>query len=154
MNDNLADWLVSQTNVVGECWMWTGARNDHSDYGRITLRQEKVYVHRLSYELFVGPIPEGLTIDHICRNTGCLNPAHLRAVTQRDNTVKYGKTGACAVNSRRTYCKNGHPFDSNNTRVRHNGHRQCKTCNRHHDRERYRRRKNAGLLGPSSAPRV
>ena len=144
ISNNLADWLLLQTDPEGECWMWTGSKNDHMGYGRVTIRQEQFYVHRLSYELFVGPIPEGLVIDHICRKPSCLNPDHLRAVTQRDNAVTFGESGACALNSRKTHCKHGHPFDSSNTYVRQSGHRTCRICKRRFGRESARRRKSAG----------
>ena len=60
------------------CWIWTGG--GANGYGRLNLgaRGKKVYAHRWAYEHYVGPIPDGLLVDHICRNTACVNPAHLR----------------------------------------------------------------------------
>jgi len=78
----------------GECWKWSGARMP-CGYGRFQVdtvkaggrkRPSGVLAHRYAYELFVGPIPAGLTIDHLCRNTSCVNPEHLEPVTLSENT--------------------------------------------------------------------
>jgi hypothetical protein len=75
------------------CWNWTGARTPKG-YGQIRLATgQTAYTHRESYETFVGPIPEGLHIDHLCRNRGCFNPAHLEPVTPKVN-ARRGLTGA------------------------------------------------------------
>ena len=79
--------LRFQTKVVevaSGCWLWTGATNNNG-YGQIRVDGQARYVHRLAYETFVGPIPEGFQIDHVCRNRRCVHPAHLEAVTQREN---------------------------------------------------------------------
>ena len=69
-----------------DCWIWTGpTRGKKSPYGRFQVDGEKVAAHRFSYELHVGPIPEGLYLDHTCHNPPCVNPAHLRPVTSKQN---------------------------------------------------------------------
>jgi hypothetical protein len=76
-------------------------------------------------ELFVGPIPEGLVIDHLCRNRGCINPTHMEPVTNAENVLR--GEGPTAVNARKTHCKRGHPFDDVNTYVYAKG-RACRMC--------------------------
>jgi len=68
----------------GECWLWTGATT--AGYGYTTLNGKQVGVHRVAYEKFIGPIPDGYSIDHICHVRNCLYPAHLRAVTNKQNS--------------------------------------------------------------------
>lgn len=69
------------------CWLWTGAVCS-SGYGTIDIGQTTRLAHRVSYELHRGPIPDGLTTDHLCRVRACVNPAHMEAVTVRENTVR------------------------------------------------------------------
>lgn len=69
------------------CWQWNGADNGHG-YGCIDLGGRITYTHRLAYEAFFGPIPEGYDIDHLCRNRRCCNPFHLEAVTRRENLMR------------------------------------------------------------------
>ncbi len=90
--------------------------------------------HRFAYELLVGPIPDGLVIDHLCRVRHCVNPAHMEPVTRWENTLRGGSFSAVAA--RQTHCVNGHPFDEENTHVDRRGFRRCRACNR----ERLRRR--------------
>jgi len=109
------------------CWLWMGGKTSH-EYGKFKLDGRNVRAHRASYELFVGPIPEGLTIDHTCNVRLCVNPEHLEAVTGAENTMR--SSGPTALNARKTECVNGHPFDEANTYVLPNGGRACRTCQR------------------------
>lgn len=126
-------WMTDQerlelyVDVQGpnDCWLWCGSRSVEG-YGRIMVRRKTWAAHRWIYELRVGPIPEGLVLDHLCRNTSCVNPAHLEPVTNVSNILR--GVGAAAVNSRRDTCVHGHPFDERNTYIRTNGHRACRTC--------------------------
>lgn len=114
--------------VVGTengCWLWT--RSTTKGYGKIRLNGAQILVHRLAYESAVGPIPDGLTIDHLCRVRGCVNPAHLEAITRGENTLR-GET-ISARNAVKTHCVNGHEFTAENTRVA-DGHRACRACQR------------------------
>ena len=118
------------------CWNWT-ASTTPTGYGKIGIRGDDKrwrikYAHRISYEFNVGPIPEGLTIDHLCRRRHCVNPAHLEPVTMAENI--YRGEGVAARNMAKTHCLHGHPFDEENTAVRHRpgrpDSRVCKTCAR------------------------
>lgn len=83
------------------------ARPNGNGYYRLRTRTGK-YAHRAAYEAAYGPIPKGLVIDHLCRNTECCNPEHLEAVTQRVNALR--GTSRPAVNARKETCPKGHPF--------------------------------------------
>jgi hypothetical protein len=97
----------------------------------------KRYAHRWSYEHFVGPIPEGLHIDHLCRVRRCVNPDHLEPVTPKENYLR--GEGPTARNSTKTHCKYGHKFDKSNTSV-YGGRRHCNECGRRRQRK-YRQSK-------------
>lgn len=104
----------------GGCWLWTGFRYANG-YGLFALDGRKVYAHRAAYELTVGPIPDGLHIDHLCRVRACIRPDHLEAVPQAENNNR-----ACAI---RTHCRHGHLLDGRKQRGGKTA-RYCKTCNR------------------------
>lgn len=122
--------LLSRT-VIDDgfgCWEFTGTTS--GGYGMIGRPNNggMALAHRISYELFVGEIPEGLTIDHLCRNRRCINPWHLEAVTGKVNVLR--GDGPTAKNVRKTHCPKGHPYSAENTRIGKNGGRFCRTCHR------------------------
>ena len=123
---------------LGPCWRWVGSKGgSKSRYIRFTLggRYGKaVLAHRFSYGLANGPIPDGLTIDHLCRNTQCVNPDHLEAVTMGVNVLR-GNT-ITAENAAKTHCNRGHEFTEENTRIEGKGLRRCRTCRRESQRLR------------------
>src|SRR5690606_27636904 len=88
--------------------------------------------HVASYELHVGPVPDGLVLDHLCRNRACINPSHMEPVPNRVNVLR--GEGPTAVNARKTHCVNGHEFSAENTHIRPTGWRECKTCKRRQNR--------------------
>jgi hypothetical protein len=82
--------------------------------------------HRVSYERYVGPIPEGAHLDHLCRNRACVNPEHLEPVSVQTNILR--GVSPSAVNAAKTECLRGHPFDDENTYVCPAGKRRCRAC--------------------------
>jgi hypothetical protein len=110
------------------CWVWLASRNPWG-YGHFAHRRVIRSAHRCAYEIAVGPIPDGLTIDHLCRNPACVNPAHLEPVTMTEN-LRRGMSPS-AIHARQTHCIHGHPFDASNTYVTGTSKRRtCRTCNR------------------------
>lgn len=105
------------------CWLWTGS-DTGPGYGQFWLNGKGVSAHRFAYELFVGKIPKGLVIDHLCRVGCCVNPVHLEPVTQAEN-VKRGLSGQ--HNRQKTHCPQGHEYSKDNTRI-YNGKRHCRVC--------------------------
>jgi len=108
-------------------------------YNAFAYEGRTIRAHRYSYELFVGPIPDGLVIDHMCRNRACVNPDHLRVVDRRTNTIE-NSTSRPALNAMKTHCANGHPYDDTNT-VLIAGKRRCRQCTSSKNHQQYLKRK-------------
>lgn len=122
--------------MVGDgCWLWFAARTP-AGYGVMRVGGVPSYAHRLAYEWFVGPIPKGLHIDHLCRVRNCVRPDHLEAVTAAENRAR-GLLGD--LGSPITHCKWGHPFSEDNTRIGGDGYRYCRACGTRRSAERRQR---------------
>lgn len=123
------------------CWEWTGAKN--GGYSIFYMNNRTVYGHRTIWAWLYGPIDPSLEIDHLCDNRPCVNPAHLRLATPRENTLR-GAT-VSAANAYRTHCPKGHAYVEH-VRVRPGGGRECRLCRRQQSYEAYLRRRNAARV--------
>lgn len=115
------------------CWLFTGSLN-HQGYGVLSPDLRPRIAHRFTYEVLVGSIPQGLTLDHLCRNRACVNPAHMEPVTMRENTLR--GNGRSAVNARKTHCPRSHPLSGDNLYLSAEGERHCRQCRRDWGKER------------------
>ncbi len=117
--------LWTRVEKTETCWLWTGHKV--SGYAMLSVSGKSTYAHRFAYELLVGPIPEGLQLDHLCRVRHCVNPAHLEPVTPRENVAR----GVSPAAVRKIVCKRGHPLtEGPNLYLSPTGVRVCRTCRR------------------------
>lgn len=123
-----------EVNRLG-CWVWTGPLV--SGYGRVKHEGRQQSVHRIVFEAARGPIPHGLTLDHLCCNRACANPAHLEPTTVRENILR-GR-GLAAQNHRKTHCKHGHLLGGQNLTLDRRGARVCRECRRRRKKASYAR---------------
>lgn len=116
-------WAKARLNPVTGCWEWTAYLNKKG-YGSFGPFRGVKLAHRVSYEALVGPIPEPLVIDHLCRVRNCVNPAHMEPVTSRENSRR---GDSWARERGKTHCPAGHAYDDVNT-YKQRGERVCKLC--------------------------
>lgn len=142
MRQAFEDRFMDKVDATGDgCWEWTAAKED-AGYGIFSIARSRTRrAHRVSYELHVGPIPDGLVIDHLCRNKGCVRPEHLEAVTGAEN-VRRGLGGILRVP--KSHCRHGHEYTEANKRMVNAGgypSYTCRTCESlRNDRRREARR--------------
>lgn len=124
----LARRKFDQKYTVAEsgCWIWTGALDRRDGYGRFYDGVSNVAAYAFAYEFENGPVPSGMVLDHLCRERRCVNPTHLRIVTNAENVL--AGTGVTARNAVATHCKKGHELSGSNLYVRPDGYRTCRTC--------------------------
>lgn len=125
-----------------ECWPWT-AYLGKDGYGMLRHNGRQQNAHRVAYELLIGPIPDGLQLDHLCRVRHCVNPAHLEPVTREENIrrgILHERRGA--HERAKTHCRQGHEFTPESIVNRSRGGRDCKVCHRLREE---RKRRAAGI---------
>lgn len=130
-----AEKVILPTEPNG-CWGWRGSVQQPNKlhpkrnlpYALFRSGGRMAVAHRWAYTKFIGPIPDGLVIDHLCQNPTCTNPGHLEAVTMLENLIR--GNGFAARNRRKTHCKHGHPFSPENTKIepKNKNGRRCLTC--------------------------
>lgn len=129
--------VEKRSGPVDFCWVWK-AHVSKDGYGKVEAHGRQMIAHRVAYELLVDAIPAGLTLDHLCRNRACVNPAHLEPVTLVENVMR--GDGCCVRNARKTHCPQGHELSGENLFVKNNGvSRACRECQRKAAREWARR---------------
>ena len=133
----------AKVDKTDNCWLWTGAIS--GGYGLMKAGADKRGAHVVSYELHHGPVPAGLTVDHLCHNGSgceagvdclhrrCVNPDHLEAIPGGENALR--GEGVGAKHSRKTHCPQGHPYEGENLRIKTGKHRQrvCRQCARDYE---------------------
>ena len=137
LDERLVARFWKNVRVTDGCWEWLLSLNDHG-YGQIRINRQPFRAHRLSWQIHHGPVPEGMCLDHLCRNRACVNPAHLEPVSVRENNLR--GVGACASNAKKTSCRFGHLYTPENTYRRPGfNFRECITCMRGRESDRPKR---------------
>lgn len=124
-----AEIVAHYTELDGDCWLYRGTLRD--GYGRITRDGVAHQAHRLIYEFLVGPIPDGLQLDHLCRRRACCNPDHVEPVTQQENIARGARRPGCELHI--TTCVRGHELTPDNVAYWDKSRptkRWCKACSR------------------------
>jgi hypothetical protein len=112
-------------DTITGCWVWVKGKR-WQGYGGFQFKRKRLYAHIVSYNIFKGEIPAEYTVDHLCRNHACINPAHLEAVTQTVNKLR--GIGFAALKARQVDCIHGHSLSGENLYITPNGHRSCRKC--------------------------
>lgn len=138
LTESLRNRFWAKVHKTETCWLWMASVTPDG-YGKVWSKEigAQVYAHRISYELHVGPIPDGLVIDHLCRVRNCVRPDHLEPVTRAENNARGEVLDRCIAEKKsRTHCPAGHEYNEENTHVRKGGWRGCRACQRARQRKR------------------
>lgn len=130
---------ITIPDFSGPCEVWGGSINEHG-YGVLGINGKTKRAHVVAWEAVNGPVPDGLVLDHLCRNRACINPEHLDPVTNKINTLR--GEGPTAQNYRKTHCFKGHELVGDNLLITSQGNRSCNICQREHD-QAYKKRMRA-----------
>lgn len=122
-------WRLVNKNGLNSCWEWLGGTNG-ANYGKFEYNGKNAYVHRITYQIIIGPIPKEMQLDHLCRNRICCNPHHLEPVTQKVN-IQRGLNGIAM----KTHCPQGHEYAGDNLIFRR-GWRECRICKNQQNKKR------------------
>lgn len=135
------DRFWPKVDATGICWEWQATRN-HLGYGQFSINRKHLMAHRVAWEFLIGPIPDGLELDHLCRNPPCVNPDHLEPVTHAEN-MRRAPWSAVQVKRAKTHCNHGHPLFGQNIRIDGAGHRICRACENANGRAKRQRQREA-----------
>ncbi|UIR16696.1 HNH endonuclease [Streptomyces spinosirectus] len=135
----LAKTKPEDRGYTSPCLIWSGYLMPNG-YGQFRWAGRTQLAHRVAYEIQIGPIPDGFSLDHLCRNRACVNVEHLEGVTQRENLLR-GET-VTAAHAAATHCPQGHEYTPENTTVS-GGIRYCRSCNQQRMRIRNERNRKA-----------
>jgi hypothetical protein len=136
LDEELRTLLEDRIFRTGDCWLWIGSVSDRG-YGNVTYKGKSYKAHRLAYHFYKEDLIPGLEIDHLCKVKNCVNPDHLEQVTKQENMRR--SDCVSAVNRRKTRCKRGHDFNSDNTYTHKSGKRSCRLCRNEDGKKLYYR---------------
>lgn len=155
IEQRIARWTHRLLRQDGECWAWCGAR-DRNGYGHVGIHGKHVPVHRAFYEFYIGEVPPGLELDHLCRRRNCVNPWHMEPVTRTVNMQRAIGVGQYdRSHLKATHCTAGHELTAENVYVSGKyKKRRCRICARARARAKYQREKavSSGGAGNTVAP--